>query len=250
MSSLRYVGPAALNPDEIVTRKKLTDDLNAATPNRTSVSSEIVTQASAYGTKSYVDTQDNQFPLANYYQNQDALNVPLGAKGAANGVATLDANGQIPLAQLPTLGSSYIYGPFGPTALFSGSTKSTPLKIADFNIGVQSIQFQPLAFAIIMAQSINNGRPVVEFRISNGAAPYASQALIGQAMGRNFYDDLQPITMLPSPQTTGQSGTAAGFPTSYNTWISVWLYDAAGQTVTLGTGGVVTIGVFLMRLAE
>jgi hypothetical protein len=277
-SSLRYVGPPAQNPDEVVTRLKLNNDLNNATPSRTSVSSEILSVATTgapvagstlgpYATKTYVDNHDQQFELPSYYQQQDLLNVPLDAEGAVNevtgtptpltgsiyGVASLDSTGKIPLAQIPALGSGMMMGPYGPTAVYSGSTTSTPMKIADFNLGqpknfsngVFNYLFQLQVYAIIVAQSINNGRPVVEFRINNGTsgATYAGQTLIAQGMGRNFFDDYQPFPVI-SANTAGQN---ASFSPLYNIWVSAWLYDHYGEKTTIGLGGIVSAGIWLTR---
>lgn len=252
MPTLRYVGRAPTDPEDITTRLQVNSLLQEGV-SRSSAQTDVNDANLLRATKTYVDAQDGLYALPSYYQTRDALNVPLAQKAVANGIATLDANGKVPLNQLPVLGVGSFIGPFGPTAVFNGSSSgATPLKIADLHVGVQSFTFRPLVFSTVVASSPSSSgnnlcRPVVEARMSDGQAAYASQTLIGLGVGRNLYDSIQPINVLPVPQTTGQSGLDAGFPGTYDIWISLWLYDNHEQTATLATGGIASATAFLIR---
>lgn len=267
MSGLGYVGKQATNPNEITNRLVTNAVLSSATPNQASVQAEITALTSGsgatYATKSYVDTQDATFSTVSYYQAQDLLNVPNTVVGALNqvagvntaltgpyyGVASLDSAGRMPAAQMPVLGAGYVQGPYGTTAVTTGSTSNTPLKIADFNIGLISLAFQPLVFMQCFVQSAM-GHPVIEVRIADSttSVAYASSTLVAQGQGRSLYDDYATINVLPTPATTGQ--TYASLGPSYNCWLSAWLYDASSATATISAGGVASAAAFLLRTAQ
>ena len=249
MSSLRYVGKSSEADKDVVSRLRATNILNAATPNRSSVTTDVTNAVIPYATKTYIDTQDGTYALPSYYQQKDALNVPKSAKGQPNGVANLDADGKIPVTQIPALGAGYIYGPFGPTSTSVGTTSNVPLKIAEWLIGVPPFSFQPLVFGYITAQSAL-GRPVIEVRMSNGAAPYASQTRIGIGMGRSLYVDPQPIPIITAPAGINQVGSNPDWPASTNIVATAWLWDKDSQTSVVTSNAVFSASIFLMRTAE
>lgn len=256
MAGLDYRGPNAVDPTDIVNRGDLLAGLNTAAVNRTDVAGQVSVAAGLRASKTYIDNQDALYALPSYYQNRDALNIPVASRGAANGVASLDSNGKIPLAQLPALGAGYLLGPFGPrhlnasVAVFSGSTGSTPLKICDWELGSQSVStFRPLAFMNALVSCTTGGWPVIEVKISDGAAAYADQTLVARGYGRTSFTDAQSVTVIPCPHTTGASGTSS--PPTYSTpYLTAWLYDANGHSVTLGGSGVINAVIFLLRTAE
>lgn len=249
MSSLRYVGKPSSDGTDIITRIRLNNILNTVDPNRDSVVEDTDAAVAPYASQTYVNTQDNLYEVPSYYQTQDSYNVPAGAKGQANGVASLDSTGKIPVSQIPALGSGYIYGPYGPTATFTGTTSNVPLKIAEWNIGVQPLVFQPLVFGTVVVASAL-GRSVVEIRMSNGQQPYASQTRIGIGMGRSGYVDGQPITIQPAPASTAMSGSSADWPASTNIWATAWLYDRDSQTSVVTSGGFISGAIFLVRTQQ
>lgn len=249
VSSIRYVGHASSRGTDIISRLRLNNLISTAVPSRTTASSDVVDAAATYATKTYVDGQDALFQLPSYYQDRDALHIPLAAKGQPNGVASLDDNGKIPVSQIPALGSGYLSGPFGPTVVYAVSASNTPLKIAEWEIGVESFVFQPLAFATVLVSSPSSGRPVVEIRMSDGQQPYESQTRIGIGMGYGSYVDTQPVAVVPAAASTGQSGTAADWPGSTDIWATAWLYDLS-QTSTVAADGVFSASIFLMRTAQ
>jgi hypothetical protein len=226
--------------------------LTSGPVNRTAVSGQIHTTATTtYASKSYIDTQDGTFAQPNYYQNQDALNVPLTAVGQPNGVASLDSSGKVPLAQMPALGAGYLLGPFGPTTAVTrrvaGVGPAAALDLCDFAIGVQNITFQPLVFVTVNASTVTGGRTVIEARMSSGTAPYASQTRIARGMGRTNYTDPQSIAVIPCPAATG--ATPSSFAKTYNIFISLWIYDLY-QSSTVETTGVVSASVYLLRTSQ
>lgn len=249
MVQLGYVGadPNSSEGGDIVDVLTATAALSSGPISQTQMTSQVASAATTYATVAYVNTDDSLLAPPAYYAAKDALQIPLTALGQPSGVATLDSGGHVPLAQLPSVGAGYVLGPFGPTAVFAGSASNTPLKIADWNIGVQPLEFLPWVFMSLLATSEAGGYPVIEVRISNGSAVYGSQTLIGMGVGRNVYNDYQAIAVLPVCATTSEVGTVAGYASSYNTWISAWIYDGAGQTSTLGSGGISSAAVFLVR---
>lgn len=241
MSRLSYVGAAPTGPLDVGNRLQARTILTSGSVNRTVVGSQINDAIALRASKTYIDTQDAQFQLPAYYQARDALNIPISSVGQPNGVAYLDAGtGKVPLSQMPALGQGYLLGPFGPTAVFGVTAGSTPVKIADFNIGVQSMKFTPLIFATVITTSAAlGGRSVIEARMSEGSAVYASQTLIGRGTGRDFYVNKQAIAVSP----TGAPGT---FGITYNTWVSLWVKDLT-QSTTVASEGILSASVWLMR---
>jgi hypothetical protein len=266
VSGLTYVGAAAATAADIDNRGTLNNQLAAVTPNSASVAAQLTAlttgSGATYATKSYVDTQDGTFALPSYYTSRDALNLPTIARGTVAGsaltgsyygVASLDASTKVPIAQLPNVGAGYLLGPYGPTAVSSAvSTGSTPVKIADWQLGLPSIQFRPLAYLVaFITSTVATARPVIEIRIANTvtAPPYGSTTLIAAGEGRNGWTDYQAIPCLPVPDSTSQ--TPSLLPTSYEIWVSAWLYDVNGSagtnTVTMSTGGIGLASLFLLR---
>lgn len=250
MSGLAFVGKQATQPAEIPNRGVTTTVLSSATPNQASVQSQLTaltTGAGAtYASKSYVDTQDATFQLPSYYTTQDALNIPLTSVGVVSGAAALDSTIHVPAAQMPVLGSGMIQGPYGTTASTVGTTGSTPIKVADFNIGAISLSFQPLVFMQLFVTS-TMGKPVVEVRIANSttAPTYAGSTLVASGQGRSLYNDYHAVVVWPSSSTLG--ATYGNLGPTYNVWLSVWLYDALAQSVTISSGGVASGAAFLLR---
>lgn len=259
MSGLSYVGKAAANPTDLAPRGVLTAQLAAVTPNQTTVQAEINAQAGGtYALKTYVDSQDGTFQLLTYYQAQDLLNIPQtvvgtvagsAITGSYYGVASLDNTGKIPSAQLPVVGAGYLEGGWGTTATATGTTGATPLKIADWNLGVAGIQFQPWVFLSAFVTG-TNAHPIIELRIANSvtAPTYSGSTLIGQGLGRAYYNDYHAITALTAPSATSETPTMLS--SAYNVWITAWLYDLNASTVTLSTGGIASAAVYYWRLAQ
>jgi hypothetical protein len=177
--------------------------------------------------------------------NQNPL-IPTGWGGLY--VAPLNGSGVIPSTYVPSLGQGYVLGPFGTTALYAGTTGATPLKIADWNIGAQGINFQPMVFMNLLASAANGGRPVVDVRISQGAATYSASTLIARGVGRNCWSDTQAITVIPFPASAGHTGVAgSGYGPNYNTWLSAWLWDYNAQGVTVAQSNIFSGAAFLIR---
>lgn len=259
MAGLAYVGatPNLNTGTDLVNRLALNNTL-ATGVSRAWVISEIANLSAPYATMVYSDNQMALYAQPSYATTQEntlilksQLGVPTTTSPAVTGVATLDTGGKVPLAQMPNLGVGYVLGPYGTTATAGGgSTASTPVKIADFNIGTQSLNFHPWAFASVFIQATNNGRPCVELRISNGTpASYAASTLIAQGVARNAYNDYSSISVMPCPDTTGESPTQLYSPT-YATWVSMWVYDLNGQTLNYTSNAVASASVFLIRTAQ
>jgi hypothetical protein len=274
MLPTQYVGPTPVNPDDMVNRKQAQTILNSAPVNRAGVSSQIHTTATTtYAPKTYIDTQDAQYALPSYYQTQDQYNIPLTVMDSLNldfngvptpltmpqgsvvppayGVATLDASGLVPLSEIPSIGAGYLLGPYGPstsvTGQVAGATYEAALDFMDFKIGVPYFPFQPLVFVSAIVQSAPGGRPVIEARMSNGQAHYVNQDLIARGVGRSNFIDPQALGMIPSPNNPG--APAGAYPSTYNIFISLYIYDMY-QSATITTTGIASAGVYLLRLGE
>jgi hypothetical protein len=254
MTGLSYVGKAPTNGNEITNRLATNAILTSGSPSQGSVQTQLdalTTGANpTYAPKTYVDTQDSLYQLPSYYQGQDLLNVPTSSVGQPNGVAALTSAGKVPIAQMPVLGAGYILGPYGPTATFSGVTDATPLKIADWNIGLRSLAFQPLVFMNVFALGYM-AHPKIEVFITNSttAVNYASAGtLVALGEGNGLYNDYESILVMPVPSTVSQTPT--NLPTTYNIWISAWIKDLNDQSVTISSGGVATGSAFILRGAQ
>lgn len=245
MAGLNYVGITPTDPDNVVNRRQATTVIDSAPVNRTDVSSQIHTAATAtYASKTYIDTQDATFVEPDYYQDRDALNLPLTAVGQPNGAASL-VDGKVPLAQMPALGSGFLLGPYGPTTTPVGRTAGeSPLKLCDIAIGVKNYLFQPLVFGTVLATAAQGGRTVIEARMSDGAAVYGSQTLIARGVGRTLFTDTQAIAIWPTAPTTGATPTS--WPDTTDIVVSLWVYDLA-QSSTVSANGVVFASLWLLR---
>jgi hypothetical protein len=246
---LTYVGPKPQQPNDLLNKIQATQILGSAPVNRTGVSSQIHTQATTvYASKSYIDQQDATYALASYAVTQDNLNIADASVGTAQGVASLDASGKIPLDEMPALGAGLLLGPFGPTtSVTRRQAGQSPLDFCDFNIGIQHIPFQPLVYASVVATPAVGGRTVIEARISNGPAAYAAQTLVARGQGPTNYPSARPIPLIPVP--TGPGKTPGTFPATMNIFISLYVYDLY-QSSTVETTAVASASVYLLRTGE
>lgn len=252
MSGLVYVGALPDATTSVTNKLALVNQIAAAPMSLGVVSSELTaltTGGSAtYATKSYVDTQDALYQSVAYYQGRDALNVPTSALNAANGVAGLSAGSKVATAQIPNVGAGYLKGFYGATSVVtSGSTGSTPIRVADWNLGVANVQFRPWAYCQAFLLS-TLGQPVLELTIANSttAPAYGSMTMIAQGSGRSHYADYQAVTAVTAPNATGQSPSLLG--TSYAVWITAWIYDLNGSSATsVASGGIAGSAVGLLR---
>jgi hypothetical protein len=125
------------------------------------------------------------------------------------------------------------------------------MKIADWSIGPPGVSFQPLVFMTAIVSAVNGGRPVIEVRMSAGAATYTNQTLVARGVGRNNWNDGQAIAVLPMPAAVGHTGAAgSGFAPTFNLWLSAWLYDANSESVTINTNNIANTGCFLVRFQQ
>ena len=252
ISGLPYVGALPAGDTDVMNRLAVSTRIAAAPVTQGSVQAQITALVAGgsptYATKSYVDTQDGTFVLPSYYQGRDALNIPLTALGQPSGVASLsaDATPTVPLAQIPVAGAGYIKGPYGPTASATGTTGATPLKIADWNIGAAGVSFRPWVFLSAFVTGAS-AQPVIEVRIADAtsAPTYAASTLVAEGAGRSLYDDYHAIAFGPAPDATG--ATPSLLAPTYRVWLTAWLYDLNGNSVTLSAGGLASGAAFLLR---
>lgn len=255
MPSLFYNGPAPddTEPRGVQSRSQVEDLLNTGI-TREYVDGRATAIATPKATKTYVDTQDALYAEVAYYQAQDALLVPNASKGQVNGVASLDSSGKIPLTQIPVLGAGVLKGPYGLTSVSTGTASSTPLKIAEINIGQSGVNFKPLTFLLALVTPSLRGRPVVEIRIGdNTQTNYADQTLVASAFGRANYDDLQPVLVRPDPGMLNamQDGVQTYYGPNTQYKLTAWLFDSTGSgQITIASGGVVSASAYLLRVVQ
>ncbi len=240
MARLSYVGPAPTASTDVGNRLQSRTVLSSGAVNRTVVNAQIADAVALRASKSYIDTQDALFQTPDYYAARDDLNIPISTVGQPSGVAYLDAGtGKVPLTQMPALGQGYLLGPFGPTAVFSATAGSSWVKIADYNIGVQSVKCNPLVFGTVIATSAALGRTVIEARVSDGSAVHDSQTLIARGTGRDYYANKQAIALSPT-------GSIAPLAVTYDIWVSLWVKDLTQSTV-VAADGIISTSVWLSR---
>lgn len=250
MAGLTYVGKSPSTTTDVETRTH-TESVLQGGISQTYVTSRVSELAQARATKVYVDTQDSQFADAAYYGQRDALLVPNAAKGVVSGVASLDSASKVPVAQTPVLGAGILRGPIGPTTFFGGTTNNVPLKIAQWDAAPSLYTGQLLAWANVSCQSVE-GRPVVEIRYGNSTqTTYASQTLIAQGVGRQYFNDYQYLTVMPVTAllNEGQDGVQDSVPGTTNLLVNMWLFDDAGGQVTTAIGLTPTAALFIARTA-
>lgn len=249
MSGLSYVGADPTDPRDIETRV-VTEEILTDGVSRSYVDGRVDALMNLRASKTYVDTQDELYVENAYYTSQDALLVPLTAKGVANGVATLDGSSKLPLAQTPVLGGGILKGPWGYDSAFSGTTNDVPLKIAQWNVGVTSVTGFPMA--LFQASVLAVGcRPVIEVRIGTTTqTAYVDQTLIAQGFGRFAYEDYQFVSVLPATSVLSetQDGVQDSLSASGNYLVNAWVFaDVPAGQITVNAGAVVTGSFFMAR---
>ena len=252
MASLNFVGPRP-DDDEGVLNRLYLDSFIDEGNSRSYANGRIAAQIALRASKSYVDSQDSTFAEVAYMTTRDALNVPKSSKGVAGGVATLDADGKIPASQVPSIGTAIYRGPYGATNVNSGTTSGqTPLKIADYNIGVTGWKFQPLPYLLVQVEVSGDALPIVEARIGTQTdTTYASQQLVARGRGRARTNTVQAVTVLSGGVPGLMSdGVPDFYDTNLNALLSVWVYNAAETGSIEVSGNALFAGaVFIARVA-
>lgn len=262
MSSLNSVGRATAGRS-VQNAYQVNEQLVSETDAPTSapwVDGRAIALGAAKADKKYVDDQDAKYSTAAYFAGQDALLVPLSAKGTPNGVATLGADGKIPAAQLPALGSGYLRGPWGHVNAYPGTTGQVKLKIADWGTrpGVTAHKCQILAWMSVSIACSKLARPVVEIRVGGtGDTTYASQVLVARGYGRLYYEDSQVVTVQPCSDTTSRVATTNTqlnqfwLDPNFDARLTAWLYDetSAGQVSLMQTDHVAASSAWVFKVA-
>lgn len=250
MAGLFYVGGTPTGVSDITNRLAMNNRIAGAPVSSASVQAQLNNLVGGgnptYATKTYVDTQDALYQAPSYYVARDGLNVPLTSINVPSGVAGLNSSSKMSLSQIPVVGAGYIKGPYGFTSVTSASTTTTPVRIADWNIGQANLQFRVMVFLSAFVKAVG-GHPVIEIRIADStlAPAYGSMTLVAQSAGRSLYDDFHALAVMPAPNTTSQ--TPSLLPTNYNVWLTAWLFDPTGATVQVSSGNIASGGAFLVR---
>lgn len=250
MARLSYIGVPATADTHIMTRSSAEPVLDAGDVTRIKVADDIATAVALRASKFYIDQADTAYATADYYRDRDAMSLPLAAIGRSDGAAAL-VGGEVPSDQIPAGGAGYLRGPFGPTTRWTVTdVGTTPTRIAEFVLGVPSVAFRPLPYAVVMVDTQPGGQPVVEMRISNGQALYASQTLIGQGAGRPLHSGRQAVLVTPASSTLGANGTGT-YASTMNVYVALYVYSSSSAVpVTVGSAGVASAALYLMRTEE
>lgn len=254
MAGLGYAGVAATADTGVMTLGDANDLLDTGT-TRSYTLARIDALAAPYATTNYVDTVDSTFVAPSAVDSADALNLPLSARGVANGVATLGTETPtplIPLNQCPNLGVGFFKGPYGVAtqlsadAVADAGTPQRQLATIDLGTSGPGIRFKPLCFANALLLQATNARAALEVRIGDASqTTYAAQTLIGAGVGRSFYNDYQSVFTQPCGDSTGQSASTGLAPATH--WIvTLWLVSITG-TCTVRVGNVTTFSAYLLR---
>lgn len=250
MAGFQYVGPAAASPTDVISKVGTDQQIQSAPVSQGAVQGQINTAISALASQTSVGAALNSYVLPSYVAAQDALLLPNANVGVPSGVAPLDGNGDIPTANVPVLGASYILGPFGPTATYTASATSLPIKIADWNLGAMGITFFPQVYMTLFSKAVNLGRAVVEVWMSNAQMTYGQGILLSRGIARSFWNDYSPVVVQPVPSATGLTPGTAGmsFSPTYPVWMTAWLFDANSQGVTVAANNIASAGAWFTRL--
>lgn len=111
MSSLQTVGPDGTASTSTQTRLRQ-DQLILPKYSPANLTAALDTRVSALARKDYVDARDLGRPSKTYVDQQDALLLPKTQIGAANGVASIGSDGQIPADQLLRAPVRTMRGPY------------------------------------------------------------------------------------------------------------------------------------------
>lgn len=248
MSEVFYVGAQADDDIEVEDKSGVETILNAGL-SRDAAQARIDDAVALKASKVYVDGQDSTFATSSYHLTQNAALIPVEARGAANGVASLDAARKVPGQQIPFMGSGLIKGPYGANSLYAGATGTTPLKVAEWTATVYGVIGNPLVFMNISTQC-SSDRTVIEIRIGNSTqTSYVSQKLIARGYGRGGYTDWQTISVIPATTILGetQDGVQDTYSASTSWLINAWMYNTGTGSSQTVTGQVSTACLFWMR---
>lgn len=244
------MGPTATAADDLMTQRAVTDLLDTGT-TRSFALDRIDTLGAPYATTDYVNLADNAFVAPSVVDTRDALNLPLTARAAPNGVATLDSSGYVPLAQCPNLGAGILKGPYGiATQISADTTTASQVVLATIALGATGVTFKPWSYAGAFVQQQTPGaRAVLEMRIGDTTqTSYAAQTLIAQGFGQSGFTDFQPIAAQPCGSTTGL-GVTAGFSPSTSWVITLWLTSSGGVSL-VKNANIFTCSAYLLRVSS
>lgn len=264
VAGFAYVGPVGAAGSDLLTRSGVDQQYANAPVSQGAVAAQVTAAVSALATQTSVNNALNAYVQPAAITAQTALLLPTSQIGvpsiaadptatpptlAVTGVASLDSTGKVPLAQLPAQGAGYLSGPWGPTATFSAAASTVPAKIADWNLGATGVSFYPRAWMSLLVAATNLGRPVVEVWMSNAQMTYGQGILVARGMGRDFWNDLMTVNVVPMPSRAGQVG-GSGYSPTYTAWFTAWLYDLHGEGVSVLPTNIATAGVYLYRYTQ
>jgi hypothetical protein len=262
MPSLKYYGPqpdpydiTSANRNNWIIDTAGAESIISSLPiNQTVVESQIITKASLYATKNSLDTTLTNYATRSYMLSENSRGILSSQIGVQGGIAGTDSSNKVPLSQLPSMGNGFVLGPFGVTAVYAGdagAVSSGPFKFAEWAIGTNPITFKPIAFMVANVYTNSDfGRPVIEIRITNGpATAYSSlDPLVAMGTGRKFYTGLQPVAVMPCNSNLSGGSPATNFTSSYNTYLTAWIYDAWQGRSAAQTSSIVSAGAYLLRV--
>jgi hypothetical protein len=237
VSSLKYVGKAATANRDLVNKLKtdssFTDGVSYAT-----LQSKVETAVSPLALTAVVDSADGVLASKTYVDQQDALRMLKTQRGAASGVASLDASGLIPATQLTRVSRTTVKGPYVVTMNSS---------IAEAYFDTSGQWDQVCGSYTIPAPGAGFGlwRPLIMGRVevynttgrTDVFARVGSTIDIARAAGHN-YGSVQPYMSVFIPRSDVTSQTPGGWSDTSSLTINFWV----SATFNGSRGGLIANG--------
>lgn len=256
MAGLYYVGKAPSVDRDLVTQVQAKGVFGTGV-SRNYVMDQITAKTAVKITKKQVDEWDSGYSPVTYYQQQDQLLLPIAAKGAVGGVASLTEEPALSKAgssdyvinseQLPVLGAGTLRGPYGMNKQYGkGNIGGVPTLIGEWQYSPDSTNFvMPvtgylLPFLQVAVQN-TTGRTVLEVRVGTSKL-YADQKSIAMGYGRTWFEGYQMITVLPSAANRTNDLV---FDATVPVYVYLWAFNEGGGRTNVvyseGNDGTTTV---------
>lgn len=163
MAILKYKGKVADSDASLMSRGDIADRFASTAVNTANVDAEVAAQSTDLVTPTYVDNADVPKAKKTAVDSADALKILATLRGAANGVASLDASTKIPVAQLPALPDRLVQYATSPVTS-SGSpwsaTGGAASKVAQLTIPDPGYPYRILPFASMENRANTAGQSI------------------------------------------------------------------------------------------
>ena len=228
-----FSGSVSLTSDNVSegsTNKYFTDDrAKTAAVVNSSTGSETDQAMSVSAAKAYTNAAVNTEALAR--QSADALLIPLSQKGAINGVATLDASGYVPLAQInpaavPVTSVNALTGDvvLSTTEIAEGTrqyfttTRARTAAVLNSTAGIETTQAPSV---LAMKNYVAASSPVLSVNDLTGAVVLTTAEISEDLLGTNLYfTDTRARTAAVVNSTVGNQTNQAASVSAMKAYIA------------------------------